>query len=427
MSRVNKLMIKNSFRINDYISLILKDEKVTILIEGEEVMLCKGIAIKMPIEDILEIQNYNSVDDLITMYDKKVEEGKEPEEDITPETEFMVHCSNLQAWSENGYDSDLLHYNLSFPLLKKLSEAGDKRARKVFKEEIVKRFLKGNRQAQVFLHAKEYLSILTSEEQQVLYEKNIKEIHAIERLTGNKIHVGSDLMLGDDVEVFDGEITGLRLDGRKEISMPKPISEIKSIKKLILHRFIDSKVPEWIANLSNLEYLDLRSNEIVEIPKNIRKLKKLQHLNLGDNKLVRLPQELGNLINLQTLSLGHNKLKMLPRGTLNLKNLRTIGLDYNVFEEFPKELLTLKNIRNISLLDNKIKEIPTEILQLSKLYSFNIYGNPIKTLPYEILLLPKLEHILLPKAGLQIPENIKKKLEGKNKRPRIYPNNLTNE
>ena len=189
-------MIKNSFRINDYISLILKDEKVIVLIKGEEFMLCKGIAIKMPIEDILEIQNFNSVDDLMTTYDKKVEEGKEPEKEITPETEFMVHWSNLQAWSENGYNTDLLHYNLSFPLLKKLSEVGDRCARKVFKEEIVKRFLKGNKQAQVFLHANEYLSILTSEEQQVLYEKNIKEIHAIERLIEREIHVGSDLMLG---------------------------------------------------------------------------------------------------------------------------------------------------------------------------------------------------------------------------------------
>ena len=424
MSRVNKLMIKKPFRINDYISLILKDEKVNILIEGKEFMLCKGIAIKMPVEDILEIQNFNSVDDLITMYDKKLEEGKEHEQDITPEIEFMVHCSNLQAWSENGYNTDLLHYNLAFPLLKKLSEVGDRRARKVFKEEIVKRFLKGNKQAQVFLHANEYLSILTSEEQQVLYEKNIKEIHAIERLIEREIHVGSDLMLGDDVEVFDGEITGLRLDGRKEITIPEPISEIKSIKKLILHRFIDSKVPEWIGNLLNLEYLDLRSNEIVEIPRNIRKLKKLQHLSLGDNKLVRLPEELGNLINLQTLLLGRNKLKILPRGILNLKNLRTIGLGYNLFEEFPEELLTLKNIRGIGLLDNKIKEIPTEILQLRKLHIVNIYGNPIKTLPYEILLLPKLEHILLPEAELKIPEYIKKKIK---RHLRIFPNNLINE
>ncbi|KKN24028.1 hypothetical protein LCGC14_0898970 [marine sediment metagenome] len=417
-------MIKNSFKINDYISLILKDGKVNILIEGKEFMLCKGIAIKMPVEDILEIQNFNSVDDLIATYDKKVEGGKEHEEYIDLETEFMVHCSNLQAWSENGYDADLLHYNLAFPLLKKLSEVGDKRAKKVFKEAILHRFVKGNKQVQVFLHANEYLSILTLEEQQVLYEKNIKEIHAIEKLTGNEIHVGSDLMLGDDIEVFDGEITGLRLDGRKEITIPEPISKIKSIKKLILHRFIDSKVPEWIGNLSNLEYLDLRSNEIVEIPKNIRKLKKLQHLNLGDNKLTKFPEELGNLINLQTLFLGHNKLKILPRGILNLKNLRTIGLDYNVFEEFPKELLTLKNIRGISLLYNKIKEIPVEVLQLSELYNFNIYGNPIKTLPYEILLLPKLEHILFPEVELKIPEYIKKKIKS---HLRIYPNNLINE
>ncbi|KKN50191.1 hypothetical protein LCGC14_0635370, partial [marine sediment metagenome] len=44
--------------------------------------------------------------------------------DITPEAEFWGHCSNFQVWAEQNYDTRLLHSNLSFPLLKKLTEIG---------------------------------------------------------------------------------------------------------------------------------------------------------------------------------------------------------------------------------------------------------------------------------------------------------------
>lgn len=41
------------------------------------------------------------------------------------EIEFWGHCSNLQVWAENNYDTRLLHRNLSSPLLKQLSDLGD--------------------------------------------------------------------------------------------------------------------------------------------------------------------------------------------------------------------------------------------------------------------------------------------------------------
>ena len=36
--------------------------------------------------------------------------------DITPKQEFWAHCSNLQTWNENYYDTRLIHTNLAFPL-----------------------------------------------------------------------------------------------------------------------------------------------------------------------------------------------------------------------------------------------------------------------------------------------------------------------
>ena len=53
---------------------------------------------------------------------------------LDPKTEFIGHCSNLQAWYENGYNLGILHSSLSFPLLKVLSMEGDSRAKMVLKE-----------------------------------------------------------------------------------------------------------------------------------------------------------------------------------------------------------------------------------------------------------------------------------------------------
>ena len=44
----------------------------------------------------------------------------------------------MQVWAEHNYYTRLLHRDITFPLLKKLTEGGDPLARKVFKEEIAK-------------------------------------------------------------------------------------------------------------------------------------------------------------------------------------------------------------------------------------------------------------------------------------------------
>ena len=75
---------------------------------------------------------------IIVLLENKIVEGKfsKPVIDfsntITPEQEFWGHRSNIQAWVECEYDTRLLHSNLSFPLLKALSDAGDPKAKAIF-------------------------------------------------------------------------------------------------------------------------------------------------------------------------------------------------------------------------------------------------------------------------------------------------------
>ncbi len=87
---------------------------------------------------------------------------------ISPEIEFWAHCSNLQAWVENEYDATLLHSNIAFPLLKKLGEVGDLKAKKIFKEQIAKRFISGFFPTMLYLLKEGYLEYLCGEEVQTI-------------------------------------------------------------------------------------------------------------------------------------------------------------------------------------------------------------------------------------------------------------------
>ena len=77
-----------------------------------------------------------SIDEAVEKLDRSLE-GASENLKVPPETEFWGHCSNMQVWAEYNYDTRLLHSNLAFPLLKRLYEAGDTIAQRVFQEEIV--------------------------------------------------------------------------------------------------------------------------------------------------------------------------------------------------------------------------------------------------------------------------------------------------
>ena len=126
------------FHINKYILLKLENSTTNLYLDRELFRQCRYILLINPHEK--EDQRYiRTVDDAKKKLNSGLE-GKLKLEDlgISPIEEFWAHCSNLQVWCENDYDTSLIHSNLAFPLLKKLMEIGDPLARKVFKKELAK-------------------------------------------------------------------------------------------------------------------------------------------------------------------------------------------------------------------------------------------------------------------------------------------------
>ncbi|HDZ17897.1 MAG TPA: hypothetical protein ENI29_22535 [bacterium] len=157
------------FKVNDSITLKLEGNSTIIYVDGKEFKHCKYLLLKIPIDEIEKFDSIESIDEAAEKLDKSMERKRDKVE-VPPSAEFWGHCSNLQIWSENNYDTRLLHSNLSFPLLKKLTEAGDLMAKKVFKDEIAKRFSSEHSTVMKYLAVRGYLSYLNEEELKTLFE-----------------------------------------------------------------------------------------------------------------------------------------------------------------------------------------------------------------------------------------------------------------
>jgi len=161
------IKIKPKFKINEYLELRLENDKTNIYIRNRLFNQCKYLLLKMPSDNLRDLEDINSIDEAAESLDRSME-GKHMY-NISPDTEFWGHCSNLQAWYENNYDTRILHRNLAFPLLKALVEAGDKIAKREFKEQVALRLESGYPSVVMFLVNQGYLDSLTKEELDTIF------------------------------------------------------------------------------------------------------------------------------------------------------------------------------------------------------------------------------------------------------------------
>ena len=172
------------FKINEYITLKLEEEiideeedlketRTNIYVNGERFRQCTFLLIEIPIEETTLLKEISSIDEAEEKLDTSMEESNDVpfKYKIPPETEFWGHCSNIQVWAENNYNTRLLHRYLAFPLLKRLTEVGDPIAKQVFQEEIAERFASCHLPVIHFLLFNDYLSFLSYEQLDVIFRE----------------------------------------------------------------------------------------------------------------------------------------------------------------------------------------------------------------------------------------------------------------
>ena len=108
-----------------------------------------------------------------------------------------------------------------------------------------------------------------------------------------------------------GNVTDIILDynGLKG-TIPKELGNLSNLESLLLRSNQLSGIPPELGNLSKLTKLDLHNNKPSgSIPKELGKLSKLTYLYLNNNQLTgSIPKELGNLSKLTRLGLSGNQL-----------------------------------------------------------------------------------------------------------------------
>ena len=402
------------FKINELITLKLKDNKTLIYVGGEEFKQCKYLLLNIPIEKVSSFKEIKSIDEAKTIYNKELEKDKSIADfHIAPEQEFWAHCSNLQVWHEKKYDTNILHSNLAFPLLEKLVELGDPLAKNIFKEEIVKRVITGYSPVIDFLMVGKYIKILNDEELKTLiYDLfSKKKIVVLIKLfrskyfnVFNEIEIKSLLKENEDLlknlenedfrsylsEIFQ-HITLMTIKKQffgkdevyaeyKDIIKPKHgIGLVRNINILIIqskqHYNRNSKELKRITYLTELTRLRISQVNINNI-NNLAFLKGLKNLNelSIEHCNIRGIKYLGLLKKLHSLYLGYNEITEI-KGLETLKNLKTLTLMDNQITEI-KGLKNLTELEYLHLSNNQITEIKG-LDTLKKLNHLDLSNNQI--------------------------------------------------
>ncbi|HEC38923.1 hypothetical protein LCGC14_0843180 [marine sediment metagenome] len=351
--------IMQEFKVNNYITLKLESKKTNIYVKGEFFEQCKFLLLNIPTQDIDLYTEIESIDEIAENLGWTEERQLGVDYEVTPETEFFGHCSNLQAWVENNYNTTLLHRNLAFSLLKKLTELGDPVASNVFKEEISKRLASGFPSVIEYLTEEGYDSYLSREEYLSSFLKirdseallELEEILHVkfyiredlngyyEENTYNRICIKSKNVVG--LAFFTVELTNSIIKILKDLKTLKILhltsSKIEFLGELIpyikklddLRIFCDeiNEVPKSIGIISNLKILIISGEIAQPIPSSIRRLKSLKVLSLRHNKLMTLPKSIGSLDSLERLDLVNNPLNKLVETIRNLHSLKELVLD----------------------------------------------------------------------------------------------------
>lgn len=241
------------FKVNEYIVLKLENDKTVMYVSGWEYDLCCGVLVRVSSSPPnISIENQVSIDAIIEskQYESTSNEGIRKV--IGPEEEFWAFCSNLQVWVENDYNTDLLVYTASLPLLVALIDVGDPKAKVALKRETLRRLKHGNYWDYRFIMSEGiFLQANLSEEELIEGTLNQTEAQALKKI-GKRTDL--EYFLGESFEygevsgrphgknlcypslyftVKNGHLIGLELElNEKHPTIPKELEFFTRLKKL---------------------------------------------------------------------------------------------------------------------------------------------------------------------------------------------------
>ena len=143
-----------------------------------------------------------------------------------------------------------------------------------------------------------------------------------------------------------------------------------------------TELPESLGQLTQLQKLNVHSNQLTALPESLGQLTQLKSLELHGNRLSALPEQLGGLTKVKVLrlgdsTLGENFFGMLPgciRGMAQLEELYASRCQLEVVPEWIGEFRFLKNLW---LIKNAIQDVPSSVARIADLKNLKLDDNPL--------------------------------------------------
>ena len=426
------------FKINDYLMLRLEGDKTVIYVSGAEFMLCKLLLLNIQTTETSLTDQIESIDDAVEHLEENKVVQYKANLDIPHEEEFWAHCSNLEVWEKYDYDTRLIHKSLAFPLLKALVEAGDIKAKRVFKEEIALRAESGDLKVVLYLLEERYFKYLDKEELSfLLYDSNAKLKKNIEAgLIGDESQKKLALLtlkelaeLGDEsarrrsIEEFQKKLKETELNeytlivnreyyeylDRKTMAFTlleeNDANALLKMDTIIYERWLEFKLEKGWGEFYRKEYFNLNPSytwgepgeerEPCSFLVGNRQIIDLELSDVGYLVFKVFPKPILKLTTLQRLDLSYNKISKIPEGISSLKKLKVLKLFFNNITTLPKSIGRLESLEELDLHSNRIENLPKSITNLKALKILELTNNNLKLLPDGIENLKSLENVSL--------------------------------
>ena len=205
------------------------------------------------IDEFADVYQHRQFDGVLTSDGEQIDDDEVNWDFVSPEEEFVAHCSNLQAWVEHDYDTRLLKADLAFPLLKKLANEGDEQARFRLKEEILKRYESGYKPVIEYLFTEGFFDYLDGEEQLygLLIPQDAENLKALQEELNIEFYFVPDLSYSKEESSY-GKPSRQRTFSTKN----------KSLTGIDLNHLDLKIVPLKLIRFEKLKIIDLSNQEV---------------------------------------------------------------------------------------------------------------------------------------------------------------------
>ncbi|NXA19650.1 ERBIN protein, partial [Ibidorhyncha struthersii] len=191
------------------------------------------------------------------------------------------------------------------------------------------------------------------------------------------------------------QLERLDLGSNEFTEVPEVLEQLSGLKEFWMDGNRLTLIPGFIGTLKQLTYLDVSKNNIEVVEEGISGCESLQDLLLSSNSLQQLPESLGSLKKVTTLKIDENQLIYLPDSIGGLISVEELDCSFNEIETLPSSVGQLSNIRTFAADHNFLTQLPSEIGNWKHVTVLFLHSNKLEFLPEEMGDMQKLKVINL--------------------------------